>query len=103
MNTYTVTFHYSIQVEAYDESDAENMAWSDLTENFGSISPKEFAATVENMGEDWANPDTITGSKVRCNQCMAAFPEDEIIVAGENEMCPQCGETGRLMDMGVQA
>jgi hypothetical protein len=37
--------------------------------------------------------------KVRCNDCMAVFDEEEIIVIGETEHCPKCNIEGCLMDM----
>ena len=38
--------------------------------------------------------------KVRCNNCMAVFDEDDIpINDNDEEYCPECGETGYLMDM----
>ncbi len=37
--------------------------------------------------------------KVRCNDCMAVFDEEEIIVVGETEHCPVCKIEGCLMDM----
>lgn len=39
--------------------------------------------------------------KVRCNNCMNEFDENEIIYDGEENMefCPHCGEGGCLMDM----
>ena len=38
--------------------------------------------------------------KVRCNQCMNIFDEDEIVYDSERDMefCPKCGEDGCLMD-----
>lgn len=38
---------------------------------------------------------------IRCNQCMHIFPEEAIIKEDETEYCPDCEETGCLMDMGV--
>lgn len=38
--------------------------------------------------------------RVRCNQCMAIFDEEQISYDGETEFCPECGESGCLMDMG---
>lgn len=38
---------------------------------------------------------------VRCNQCMHIFPEEAILVEDEVEYCPDCDETGCLMDMGI--
>ena len=39
--------------------------------------------------------------KVRCNQCMKIFNEEEIVYDGEDDMeyCPKCGESGCLMDL----
>lgn len=37
--------------------------------------------------------------KVRCNQCMAIFDEEQISYDGETEFCPECGESGCLMDL----
>ena len=39
--------------------------------------------------------------RVRCNQCMNVFEEEEIVYDGEMDMefCPKCGEGGCLMDM----
>ena len=41
---------------------------------------------------------------VRCNQCMHIFPEEFIVSATQEdstqEWCPDCGESGCLMDMG---
>ena len=39
--------------------------------------------------------------KVRCNQCMKVFDEDKIVYDGESdtEFCPECGESGCLMDL----
>ena len=37
--------------------------------------------------------------KVRCNQCMAIFDEEQISYDGETEFCPECGESGCLMDI----
>ena len=37
--------------------------------------------------------------KIRCNDCMAVFDEQEIIVKGEIEYCSRCGKSGCLMDM----
>lgn len=38
--------------------------------------------------------------KVRCNNCMAIFDEDEIVYDVEDiELCPHCGESGCLMDL----
>lgn len=41
--------------------------------------------------------------RVRCNQCMAEFDEEDILVdyAEDKEHCPACGETDYLMDMGA--
>ena len=50
---------------------------------------------------DWSRPETITENPIRCNNCMAVFSEDEIGITGDNESCPQCGDSGYLMDMGV--
>ena len=38
--------------------------------------------------------------KVRCNQCMKVFEEEEIVYDSERDMefCPKCGEDGCLMD-----
>ena len=38
---------------------------------------------------------------VRCNSCMGVFPEKQIVCDGESdeEFCPKCGESGRLMDI----
>ena len=38
------------------------------------------------------------GDPVRCNQCMSVFTDDEVIVKGDVEFCPKCGEAGALMD-----
>lgn len=40
-------------------------------------------------------------NKVRCNQCMNEFDEEEIIYNGDDdtEYCPHCGESGCLMDL----
>jgi hypothetical protein len=32
---------------------------------------------------------------------MAVFSENEVGITGDNESCPQCGDSGYLMDMGV--
>ena len=41
--------------------------------------------------------------KVRCNNCMAIFDEEEIHVnEDDNEYCPECGATGCLMDLEVE-
>ena len=39
--------------------------------------------------------------KVRCNQCMKVFDEERIVYDGEDdiEYCPECGESGCLMDI----
>ena len=39
--------------------------------------------------------------KVRCNQCMKVFDEDKIVYDYERdtEFCPECGESGCLMDL----
>ena len=38
--------------------------------------------------------------KVRCNNCMAVFDEEEIPVDEDgDEYCPECGTTGCLMDL----
>ena len=43
--------------------------------------------------------------KVRCNECMREFDEEDIVVDLnapndlEMEHCPFCGRTGALMDM----
>lgn len=39
--------------------------------------------------------------KVRCNHCMKVFDEEKIVYDGEDDMeyCPECGESGFLMDM----
>lgn len=62
--------------------------------------PKEVPADQQT---DWANAATITYFPVRCNECMAVFPEDEIGITGDRESCPKCGQTGYLMDMEVPA
>ena len=38
--------------------------------------------------------------RVRCNQCMKVFDEEEIVYDSEMDMefCPKCGEDGCLMD-----
>ena len=40
-------------------------------------------------------------SKVRCNQCMKVFFENEIVYDEDKDMefCPYCGESGCLMDL----
>lgn len=39
--------------------------------------------------------------RVRCNNCMNEFDEDEIIYNcdDDTEYCPRCGESGCLMDI----
>lgn len=38
---------------------------------------------------------------VRCNMCMNIFDEEEIIYDSKHdiEFCPECGESGCLMDL----
>ena len=48
MKEYNVVFHYSVRVEADDEDDAQDMAWSE----FGEANPSSgdnFACTVEEV------------------------------------------------------
>jgi ribosomal protein S27AE len=33
---------------------------------------------------------------------MAVFSENEVGITGDNEACPQCGDSGYLMDMGTK-
>lgn len=41
--------------------------------------------------------------KVRCNQCLEIFDEEEIVYDGDEdeEYCPKCGESGCLMNIDV--
>jgi len=36
--------------------------------------------------------------KCRCNWCTAEFMEGEIVVKGDAEYCPSCGESGCIAD-----
>ena len=37
--------------------------------------------------------------EVRCNWCESVFDKSKIIVKEEVEYCPDCNETGYLMDL----
>lgn len=42
--------------------------------------------------------------KVKCNNCMSEFYENEVIYDGEEDMdfCPCCGEGGCIIDLEKQ-
>jgi hypothetical protein len=92
MGKYKVVFSYSVDVEAEDGRDAEDMAW----ELFGKADPSntdEFACTVEYTVDPWATdshgyytcvdcdddvtPDAVLGDRKfgepRCEGCYDSY------------------------------
>lgn len=50
MKEYNVVFHYSVRVEADDEDEAEDMAWSEFgVVRYSRTASSEFACTVEEI------------------------------------------------------
>jgi hypothetical protein len=44
MNHYTVTFHYTIEVEATDQEQADSLAWDDFANDFSFMKPGDFVS-----------------------------------------------------------
>jgi hypothetical protein len=93
MKEYNVVFHYSVRVEADDEDDARDKAWSE----FGEANPSSgdnFACTVEAIEDVW---DTNENGNHICVDCETEVDPDE--VCGNREFseprCEGCYDTHR--------
>jgi hypothetical protein len=93
MKEYNVVFHYSVRVEADDEDDAQDKAWSE----FGEANPSSgdnFACTVEAIEDVW---DTNEDGNHICVDCETEVDPDE--VCGNKEFsdprCEGCYDTHR--------
>ena len=93
MKEYNVVFHYSVRVEADDEDDAQDKAWSE----FGEANPSSgdnFACTVEAIEDVW---DTNEDGNHICVDCETEVDPDE--VCGNREFsdprCEGCYDTHR--------
>lgn len=45
MKNYYVTFEYTLEVEADDQQQAHDLAWSDWINNWGTVSPVDFVSS----------------------------------------------------------
>ena len=93
MKEYNVVFHYSVRVEADNEDDARDKAWSE----FGEANPSSgdnFACTVEAIVDTW---DTNEDGNHICVDCETEVDPDE--VCGNREFsdprCEGCYDTHR--------
>jgi hypothetical protein len=93
MKEYNVVFHYSVRVEADNEDDAQDKAWSE----FGEANPSSgdnFACTVEAIEDVW---DTNEDGNHICVDCETEVDPDE--VCGNKEFsdprCEGCYDTHR--------
>ena len=93
MKEYNVVFHYSVRVEADDEDDAQDKAWSE----FGEANPSSgdnFACTVDEIVDVW---DTNEEGNHICVDCETEVDPDE--VCGNREFsdprCEGCYDTHR--------
>jgi hypothetical protein len=93
MKEYNVVFHYSVRVEADNEDDAQDKAWSE----FGEANPSSgdnFACTVEAIEDVW---DTNEDGNHICVDCETEVDPDE--VCGNREFsdprCEGCYDTHR--------
>jgi hypothetical protein len=93
MKEYNVVFHYSVRVEADDEDDARDKAWSE----FGEANPSSgdnFACTVEAIEDVW---DTNEDGNHICVDCESEVDPDETF--GNREFseprCEDCYDTHR--------
>ena len=50
MGLYSVTFMYTYEIEASDNDEAEDIAWSQFDEDRGTIRPRDFGMSVEYIG-----------------------------------------------------
>ena len=93
MKEWNIVFHYSVRVEADNEDDAQEKAWS----LFGEANPStgdNFACTVEPIADAW---DTDERGKYTCVDCEELFPEE--LGFGNREYsdprCEDCYDTHR--------
>ena len=45
MNTYYVTFHYTVEVQADDHEQADTLAWQTFADSFGQVSAGDFVSS----------------------------------------------------------
>lgn len=45
MKNYYVTFHYTVEVQAEDQEQADGLAWADFTGNFDVLSVGDFVSS----------------------------------------------------------
>jgi hypothetical protein len=91
MKKYSVTFHYSVEIEAEDEATAEEQAWS----KFGNPEPKsndDFVCIVNEMKDIWATNEEGDYTCVDCHD-----PVSDEAVFGHRKFgeprCEDCYET----------
>ena len=75
MKKYSVTFHYSVEIEAEDEAMAEEQAWS----KFGNPEPKsndDFVCIVNEMIDIWAKTDM---GNYTCADCEDPVSEEAVL------------------------
>jgi hypothetical protein len=83
MKKYSVTFHYSVEIEAEDEATAEEQAWS----KFGNpdfTSNDDFSTTVEEKIEVLPEQ-TSTVDDIMANSVELTLKAEELITKWEDE------------------
>tara|TARA_R110000868_G_scaffold20517_2_gene86778 strand:+ start:1069 stop:1365 length:297 start_codon:yes stop_codon:yes gene_type:complete len=95
MKEYNVVFHYSVRVEADDEDDAQDKAWSEFgVVRYSRTASSEFDCTVEAIVDTW---DTNEDGNHICVDCETEVDPDE--VCGNREFsdprCEGCYDTHR--------